>query len=156
MKILIIGGFLGSGKTRLLTHIIRYLKQKLPPVPNNVVIIENEIGASGVDDQTLSTAGYQIEKMFSGCACCSLSGQLIASLKRLEDELQPEYILLEATGMATLANIKSSIEEHSEWEVKVLCIVDAMRWKKLSKSTRTSPFLRYASLTSLFSKGAFF
>ena len=133
MKVIIIGGFLGSGKTRVIMHIIEYLKKIIPNKPNNVVIIENEVGSVGVDDKALSDAGYRIENMLSGCACCSLSGQLVSSLKRLYDDLNPQYVILEATGMAVPGSIKESITSELGWPARIVCVTDARRWERLSR-----------------------
>ena len=60
MKFLILGGFLGSGKTTLLMQLARYLtRESRENGPSQVIILENEVGNSGVDDKFLKNSGYQ-------------------------------------------------------------------------------------------------
>ena len=64
-KIDIYSGFLGAGKTTLIKKMIQesYCGQKL-------VLIENEFGEIGVDQDFLSDAGIDIKEINSGCICC--------------------------------------------------------------------------------------
>lgn len=82
MKILILGGFLGSGKTSVLQQLAEYLvsREKEYHSEIKVAIVENEIGAIGIDDKVLKKAGFIVNNLFSGCACCSLTGELVASI----------------------------------------------------------------------------
>ena len=75
MKVLILGGFLGSGKTSLLLQIAYYMTGHLSGDKKyQVVILENEVGEEGIDDKLLRGNGYQVENLFSCFACCTLSG----------------------------------------------------------------------------------
>ena len=64
-KIDIISGFLGAGKTTLISKL---LKEALKD--EQVVLIENEFGEIGIDGGFLKDAGIQITEMHSGCICC--------------------------------------------------------------------------------------
>ncbi|MBO7700281.1 MAG: cobalamin biosynthesis protein P47K, partial [Eubacteriaceae bacterium] len=61
MSFLIIGGFLGSGKTSLLLELTSYMRRELGI--EKTVILENEIGQVGIDDTTLSGSGYSVTGM---------------------------------------------------------------------------------------------
>lgn len=101
MKVLILGGFLGSGKTSLLLQLAYYMTGHLSGDKKyQVVILENEIGEEGIDDKLLRGNGYQVENLFSGCACCTLSGELLSSVSNIEKQLQPQWLILETTGLA--------------------------------------------------------
>ena len=81
MKFLILGGFLGSGKTTLLMQLARYLTRgSQEEGPSQVMILENEVGNSGVDDKFLKNSGYQVQNLFGGCTCCTLGSELISSV----------------------------------------------------------------------------
>ncbi len=71
MNFLIIGGFLGSGKTSLLLQLASYMREKLGI--EKTVILENEIGEVGIDDRVLSGAGCNVRSIFAGCVCCTIS-----------------------------------------------------------------------------------
>ncbi|WP_050739742.1 GTP-binding protein [Acetobacterium bakii] len=65
MKILILGGFLGSGKTTVLLQLARFLvEQSSNHNQTRVAIIENEIGQVEIDDKMLRGNGYEIRDIF--------------------------------------------------------------------------------------------
>ena len=59
MKVLIIGGFLGSGKTSFILQLLQYIiASSKSDKKYKVVVLENEIGDVGVDDKTLKAGGF--------------------------------------------------------------------------------------------------
>ena len=65
VKVDIISGFLGAGKTTLIQKL---LKEAL--AGKKVVLIENEFGEIGIDGGFLQESGVEIREMNSGCICC--------------------------------------------------------------------------------------
>nr|WP_320025302.1 GTP-binding protein [uncultured Acetobacterium sp.] len=133
MKILIIGGFLGSGKTSVLLQLAEYLVslEKEYHSEIKVAIVENEIGAIGIDDKVLKQAGFNVSNLFSGCACCSLTGELVASIKKIQSELDPQWLIIEATGVAYPGSIRKVILDELGLDATILIIADAKRWQRL-------------------------
>ncbi len=133
MKILILGGFLGSGKTSVLLQLAEYLVslEKEYHAEIKVAIVENEIGAIGIDDKVLKQAGFNVSNLFSGCACCSLTGELVASIKKIQTELDPQWLIIEATGVAYPGSIKKVILDELGLDATILTIADAKRWQRL-------------------------
>lgn len=133
IKVLILGGFLGSGKTSVLIQLAKYLVKTSPGSQDtpNVVIIENEIGAAGVDNLLLENADYTVKNLFAGCACCTSSAQLTDTILFLGKEYNPEWLIIEATGLASPSKIKSTVETELELKALTLDIVDAQRWFRL-------------------------
>ena len=84
IKIDIISGFLGAGKTTLIKKLI---KESLGG--EQIVIIENEFGEIGIDGGFLKDAGITVNEMNSGCICCSLSGDFSKRLKKLSTSILP-------------------------------------------------------------------
>ena len=80
LKIDIVSGFLGAGKT---TFIERLLKTKLKD--EKVVLIENEYGEVSVDTDILKDTKIEIRELSQGCICCSLVGDFSKSLKSIID-----------------------------------------------------------------------
>ena len=78
LKIDIVSGFLGAGKTTLIKKLIKeaYKGEKL-------VLIENEFGEIGIDGGFLQDAGIEITEMNSGCICCSLVGDFSKALVKV-------------------------------------------------------------------------
>ena len=129
-QVLILSGFLGSGKTTVLMRLITYLRETRGDA-YRIAIIENEIGSASVDSSIIREAGYSVTEMLAGCICCTLIGQLVPSIQRLCEELSPDLIILEATGVATPETMRDSITKYAGLPVRVVTIVDASRWEKI-------------------------
>ena len=104
MKIEIISGFLGAGKTTLINRLIReaYKGEK-------VVLIENEFGEIGIDGGFLKDAGVEITEMNSGCICCSLVGDFSEALKQVASEYNPDRIIIEPSGVGKLSDVTKAV-----------------------------------------------
>ncbi|MPW24399.1 cobalamin biosynthesis protein P47K [Alkalibaculum sp. M08DMB] len=132
MKILILGGFLGSGKTSVVIQLAKYIVGDNPENTTKVVILENEIGEVSVDDKILINNGYEVANMFSGCVCCTMSGELVIGLHKIIRDFNPELIIMEATGVAYPHNIKETIAQSMpDINCIITCVTDAKRWKRL-------------------------
>lgn len=132
MKILILGGFLGSGKTSVILQLAKYVVGKTTEDATKVVILENEIGEVSIDDKVLSDGGYEVANMFSGCICCTMSGELVIGIHNIMRDFNPELIIMEATGVAYPHNIRETITQSMpDVECVVTCVTDAKRWKRL-------------------------
>lgn len=131
MKILLLSGFLGSGKTSALLQLAAWLVRRSEKDGTSVMIIENEIGEVGVDDKVLKAQGLQVKELFAGCACCTGGADLLADIRSIRASADPEWIIIEATGVAYPLQIKESIEACFHIPVKILALADAKRWKRL-------------------------
>ena len=129
MKILLVGGFLGSGKTSVILKLAHHMIEDLGI--SNIVILENEIGEISVDDKVLAGAGYQVKGLFAGCVCCTLAGELPSSVKQIERDINPDWIIMEATGVAFPCNIKENLTNALGMDCHIVCLADAKRWKRL-------------------------
>ncbi len=133
MNIVVFGGFLGSGKTTVLMQLAEYLTKKSESsVSTPVVILENEVSDMGIDNQFLSRKGYTVTNIFSGCICCTVSSGLKESVRMIRNNWNPEWLLIEATGLAypdSIVRILSDTE--SVDRVYVISIADANRWKRV-------------------------
>jgi len=131
MNVLIVGGFLGSGKTSLIEQIARYIaNRRKASAHTEVVIIENEIGDISIDGQYLKTTGIKVENLFAGCACCTLSGETADALNRLKKEVNPQWVILELSGVAVPDNIIRIIKK-MQIVTRTCIIVDGNRWERI-------------------------
>ena len=105
VKVDIISGFLGAGKTTLIKHLLAHVY-----AGENVVLIENEFGEIGIDGGFLKEAGIEIREMNSGCICCSLVGDFATSLKEVVDRYTPDRILIEPSGVGKLSDVIKAVE----------------------------------------------
>jgi len=126
MKLLVIVGFLGSGKTTVLMHCIQALGDK----GLHVAVIENEIGAVGVDDLVLRESGLPVREIYAGCICCSLRIDLVTTLLDLEREHEPDVVILEPSGVAGPNQVLDALKGYGgEIEgVTVVALLDAQRF----------------------------
>ena len=132
MKIVILGGFLGSGKTSVLLQFARYLTNTCKSEKEHkVVILENEISDQGIDNQVLQNENLTVQNVFSGCICCTNSGYLVGAVKEIQKTFEPEWLLIEATGLAYPGSISDIIFQHLNLKSSVLVLVDAKRWKRV-------------------------
>jgi G3E family GTPase len=129
MQILIISGFLGSGKTSILTPFVK----RLNDLGKRVAVVENEIGEQGVDDVYLKEKGFYVKEIYHGCICCSLRTNLINCLLELEKEYKPEIVVMEPTGVADPQLLLSSLAEYpGNLDTKVMVsVVDAERFEDI-------------------------
>lgn len=132
MNVIILGGFLGSGKTSIILQLARHLIGDASIDTTKIVILENEIGEVSVDDQILGSHGYAVENLFSGCVCCTMSGELILGLHQIIRDFSPELIIMEASGVAFPENIRKTIKQAlPKLSCRVACVTDAKRWQRL-------------------------
>ncbi|NLA85960.1 MAG: GTP-binding protein [Clostridiales bacterium] len=132
MKILILSGFLGSGKTTALMSLARYMvDHAITDRKNKVIILENEVGEVGIDDAFLRSGGFQVDNLFSGCACCTVSGELVSSAARIWKEYDPEWLVVETTGIAYPRNMQENLKNALKLDSRIIVLADASRWNRL-------------------------
>ena len=131
LKIDIVSGFLGAGKT---TYIKRLLGTELKN--EKIVLIENEFGEISVDSMFLSESKIDIAELSQGCICCSLVGDFAKSLNEVIEKYHPDRIIVEPSGVGKLSDVIKAIEDAglSEHLNTYICIVDASKAKVYSKN----------------------
>ncbi len=105
-KLIILTGFLGSGKTSFLNHFVEYQAERNA----FVAIVQNEIGAKNLDTHLLGQH-YAVTEMDEGCICCTLAGNLKLALSEIVSGFQPDFVVVETTGLANPANFLTEISE---------------------------------------------
>ena len=112
MKVLIVSGFLGAGKTTLIKEMANKTKK-------DFVVMENEYGDVDIDSTLLKDEGMNIWELTEGCVCCSMKKDFASSILTIANSLDPEYLIVEPTGVAKLSNIINNIKQ-IEYEKIVL------------------------------------
>lgn len=105
MRIFLIGGFLGSGKTTTVLKLI----DKLTADGKKVALIVNEVGEIGVDGETLETAGIPSKELTNGCICCSLIINLRITVSEIADVYTPDILIMEPTGLSFPSQIRDEL-----------------------------------------------
>jgi G3E family GTPase len=100
----VVTGFLGAGKTTFLNHLLRNQTGR------KIAVIVNEFGEISVDGQLVVHDGdEQIVEFNNGCLCCTVRGDLIETLGRLQERAGSlDSILIETTGLADPAPVAST------------------------------------------------
>lgn len=130
IPVLVVGGFLGSGKTSLLRHMLAGA--------TDTAVIVNEFGAVGLDHQLLRACEERVELLGGGCACCTRRADLVQSLRDLLDAHERgtanvSRVVIETSGLADPAPIVFTItndpmlRHHFEVE-RLVVTVGAVNW----------------------------
>ena len=113
MKILLVGGFLGAGKTT-------FIKELAKNINLEFVVLENEYADIGVDKDFLDEKNLNVWEMSEGCICCSMKGDFKSSIKRIYSEINSEYLVVEPTGVGMLSSIIENIREINNNDIEIL------------------------------------
>ena len=131
-KIDIISGFLGAGKTTLIKKLIAECFSG-----EKVVLVENEFGEIGIDGGFLKDAGIEISEINSGCICCSLVGDFKKALTKVVEDLNPDRIVIEPSGVGKLSDIIRAVESVDIENVKLnsfTAVADGTKCKMYMKN----------------------
>lgn len=136
MQVIVVGGFLGSGKTTTIINIGKYLAEK----EKKVAIIVNEIGEIGIDGDVIKRFGFDTKEITSGCICCSLKVGLRTTITLLTKEYNPDILMIEPTGIAFPNVIKNEVELMNLGEqvriAPLVTLIDGSRFKYLMKEVK--------------------
>lgn len=93
---LVVSGFLGSGKTSLVRHLLHEAQRQ----QIRVAVVSNELGELGIDRALLGGGDQAFVELEGGCVCCELSDDLIETLQMLWETVRPDRIVIETSGVA--------------------------------------------------------
>lgn len=104
MKILVISGFLGAGKTT-------FIKTMSKKTGRDFCVFENEYAQADIDKALLSdNSGLNIWELTENCICCSGKQDFASSVLTIANTIDPEYLIVEPTGVAKLSSIIKNLE----------------------------------------------
>ena len=95
-RYIMIGGFLGAGKSTAVGRLARHLTDR----GLSVGLITNDQGAGLVDTHSLRHQGYAVEEIAGGCFCCRFDS-LASAAQRLDEASRPDVFLAEPVGSCT-------------------------------------------------------
>ena len=132
MNILVAGGFLNSGKTSVIIQLLKYIIDN-SLTGKKIIILENELGKAVIEENDK----YVIEKIITGCACCSTSEEMVSLISKDMKEYEPEWLILEANGISIPENIRYTLKAALGLDSRLIFIADGQRWKRLKRATGT-------------------
>jgi G3E family GTPase len=130
IPVAIVTGFLGSGKTTLISRILR------DPAFTRTAVIVNEFGEIGLDHELIAASDETLLALTTGCLCCAIRSDLVATLldlqrRRETGEVAYDRVLIETSGLADPAPIlqalmtDSDIAQHHAID-GIVTVVDAL------------------------------
>jgi G3E family GTPase len=143
IPISVLTGFLGSGKTTILKHLLAQ------PEMGECAVLINELGEVAIDHLLVRQLAEDIVLLDSGCLCCTMRGDLVTALrdlfiKRTKGEV-PEFgrVLIETTGLADPAPILHTLMTDPLIEARyrldgIVCTIDAVNAGKSLDHNRES------------------
>ncbi len=96
VAVLIVSGFLGSGKTTLVRKLLLHAQAN----GVRLAVISNEFGELGIDAALLGADQQRFIELAGGCVCCQLSDDLVDTLEELRNTVDPDQIVIETSGVA--------------------------------------------------------
>lgn len=129
IPVTVLSGYLGSGKTTVLNHILQN-KQNL-----RVAVIVNDMSEINIDAELVEKGGgisrteEKLVEMSNGCICCTLREDLLVEVQHLVDIGDIDYIVIESTGIGEpipVAQTFSYLDEESGINLPEICTLDTM------------------------------
>ena len=122
---LVVSGFLGSGKTTL----VRRLLDEAQATGARVAFVSNELGELGIDQAMLGGGEEAFVELAGGCVCCALNDELYDTLIMLKEQVDPDRIVIETSGVAIPHDVQITFWQPPirEWvsEEAVVVVVNA-------------------------------
>lgn len=116
----IITGFLGVGKTTMLTNTVKeHFSDK------KVAIVVNEFGDIGVDGNILKNVHSEVLEISEGCICCQLAEEFESGVMEIMNKYNPEIIFVETSGASEPFPIFLSMQNLGVSVEGVICVVDS-------------------------------
>jgi G3E family GTPase len=127
VPVVIVSGFLGSGKTTL----VRRMLEDAQARGLRMGVISNEFGELGIDAALLGAGEQRMIELAGGCVCCQLSDELVDTLHAMRERVDPDRIVIETSGVALPYETQLNLYRPGvrEWVGDDACVVvvDAAR-----------------------------
>jgi G3E family GTPase len=132
MRLLVLTGFFGSGKT---TFLLRALRLATREAGLRAILVQNEIGRVGVDPEVFRSDDLEVKELLGGCICCDLASRLVSVLSALAAENSADLVCVEASGLATPGLVRQLLSGTDLASLPMLQvnILDAARLEKIEK-----------------------
>ncbi|HEX4172307.1 MAG TPA: GTP-binding protein [Acetobacteraceae bacterium] len=124
VPVVLVAGFLGSGKTTVVNHLLAHAEGR------RIAAVVNDFGAINIDAELIVGAADGVVSLSNGCICCSLEGDLLRTMAGLlRRDPRPELIVIETSGVADPTDVVRNLMDPVIWREApletVLCVVDA-------------------------------
>jgi len=128
MRVTLVCGLLGAGKTSFIMNLLKDSTERS-------VVLVNDFGSAGIDGRVVSSGGIETIELPSGCVCCSLKTGLLESIQKIAAEFSPEHLVIEPSGVASPSGVLealSSVDPDVKFHmITVIGIIDASEYLEL-------------------------
>lgn len=128
MKIIIVSGFLGAGKTS-------FIQQMIQKTGKRFAVVENEFGSLGFDGEQLKSQNQDLKvwELTEGCICCSLGLDFTYSILTIANSINPDYLIIEPSGVAWPSKIIRQLAKITYEQIQFappITIVDGKHYRE--------------------------
>ncbi|MCR5122308.1 MAG: GTP-binding protein [Ruminococcus sp.] len=112
--IILITGYLGSGKTTLMQKLLEQEQRRIALIVNDMGSINIDAAILGKEGKCRNVIEVEMVEMQNGCICCTLRDEFIAQIERISNEPDIEAIFVEASGISEPSAIAGSFLAYQE------------------------------------------
>lgn len=130
MHAFILTGFLGVGKTTMLTNTVKeHFGDK------NIAIVVNEFGDVGIDSKILTNVHSEVLEISEGCICCKLAEEFEKGVTEIIQKYHPEIIFVETSGASEPFPIFLSLQNLGIAVEGIICVCDAKHFDSYKENS---------------------
>jgi len=136
MDMVIIAGFLGSGKTTLILNTVNRISER---TGKRIAVIVNDFGNIGIDGKVMEKYGLKVQELPRGCICCTLGPNFLETVRMVQDRYDPDLVLVEPSGIADPDSILATMEHYHGkplGRITTVVLIDAARFPVLAQAMR--------------------
>ena len=138
LPLVVIGGYLGAGKTTLINRLLS------EDHGQRVMVMVNDFGAVNIDAALLKSASEDTIELTNGCVCCTMGGDLFMAMgDALDRRPRPDHLVIEASGIADPAKIAEAARAEPEMDYGgIAVVVDAAHFAGAAADAQIGPQIR--------------
>lgn len=114
MKILVVSGFLGAGKTTFIKTLSKKIDKK-------IAVLENDYASVNIDENILKTqTDLSVWEQSEKCICCTGKSDFAMDILTISNTLNPDFLIVEPTGVGYLSKVIANIQKIEYGEISLL------------------------------------
>jgi len=127
IPVLVIGGYLGAGKTTLINQILQNATQR-------IAVVVNDFGSVNIDAALIAEKHDDTIELTNGCICCAVGESLADVLFSIVDRPSlPEMVIIEASGVANPASVAAFAHIEGFHHLGNVVLVDALHAEETAR-----------------------
>ena len=138
LPLVVVGGYLGAGKTTLINRLLQ------SPGGRRIMVLVNDFGAINIDADLLQSRDEDTIALTNGCVCCSIGADLFMALGDVLDRRpRPDVLVIEASGVADPRRIAETAKAEPDLRYGgIVTVVDSVNFADLDADALIAPQVR--------------